>query len=115
MVHKLDHDLAARPHGYPALSFRQRATPTRVPDGVPTGPMEGLVGETYFMLFTFTDLSFSSSSFNAILKIRLQAHFEGPELTGTFLWSVLFDLNIHVTPSRYSEFVSYSEAQRQAV
>lgn len=82
---------------------------------MPTGPLGGLVGETCFLHFTFTDLSFSSSSFNAILKIRLQAHFEGPELTGTFLWRVLFDLNIHVTPSRYSEFVSYSEAQRQAV
>lgn len=81
-------------------------------DGVLTGPVEGLIGETYYLPFSFTDLGFSPSSIDALLEIRVQAHFEEAAQTGTILRRVLFDLDIHGPPTGYSEFVSYPEAQR---
>jgi hypothetical protein len=84
-------------------------------DGVLTGPIEGIIGETYFMPFSFTDTGFSAGSISAVLEIGVLAHFEEPSLTGTFLRRVLFDLDVHGTPTGYSEFTSYPEAQRQTV
>jgi len=72
---------------------------------------DGIAGETYFMPFTFTDSAYNPISVDAILEIRVQGHETLPEQNGLFLRRVLFDLDTHGTPTGYSEFTSYPEAQ----
>ncbi len=86
-------------------------------DGVVTTVLDGIVGETYFMPITFTDIGFSPISVDAILEIRVQANSDTGlvDQVGVVLRRVLFDLDLHGPPTGYSEFVSYPEAQRIVV
>ena len=82
-------------------------------DSVTSAPIyaSGVVGETYFLPFSFTDLDYNPISVDALLEIRVEGNIDVFEQTGVFLRRILFNLDTHGTPTGYSEFTSYPEAQ----
>lgn len=71
----------------------------------------GAAGGTYFMPFTFTDTNYSPTAVDAILEIGILAHITDPGVHGIFLRRIIFDLDLKGTPTDYSEYEVYPEAQ----